>query len=269
MVRGVEQMTMDLGVDRVDALCVGLTGLPALVEDPADFARRLRGRLPVGSVVVAADALTMHIGALDQRPGAVVAAGTGVVALGTDHTRVWNQADGWGLLLGDEGSGAWIGEHGLRSALRAADGRPDGSPHLLELMRGRLGDPLRVVALVYAAASPAHHLASFAPAVAQAARAGDPVALRIWQEAGTLLGRAVVATTDGLVPRISWGGGLFAAGELLLEPFHAEVRRALPDAQIVPPVGASLEGAATLAERALDGDLTPWEPHLYLFDPVA
>lgn len=53
-----------------------------------------------------------------------------MIALGTDLTS-WRRADGWGHLLGDCGSGAWIGRAGLEAAMRAYDGRSGGSAALL------------------------------------------------------------------------------------------------------------------------------------------
>lgn len=252
-------------LSQIDAIGIGLTGLPGLVEDPQDFARELRRHLRIGSVVVAGDALTTHIGALDSKPGAVVAAGTGVIALGTDLNTIWNRTDGWGILLGDEGSGAWIGMRGLQGALRAQDGRMGGSRELLRLMTERFPDPSDLVSLVRADTSTAHHLASFAPAVAQAAHLGDQVAKGIWLEAGKLLGQAVSAAAINLESRISWGGGLFAAGDLLLTPFTAEVLRNIPNAALVTPHGGSVDGACALATQAANGNLESREPYLYVF----
>ncbi|GAA4425851.1 hypothetical protein GCM10023169_23930 [Georgenia halophila] len=261
---------LDGALDEVDAtgltrVGIGLTGLPGLVEDSEEFWRRLKPDLGIETLVVASDALTTHVGALGGEAGSVVAAGTGMITLGTDLDRIWNQADGWGVLLGDEGSGAWIGRQGLQAALRSYDGRPGGSAKLRTRMYERFGDPLEVINQVYPAESPANQLASFAPAVEAAAAHGDPVAAGIWLEAGTLLGSAAVAALRGLPPRISWGGGLFNAGHLLLDPFREEIRRSLPEAEVLEPVGTALQGALLLARRAADGRVATHEPHLYVF----
>ncbi|MCK1816273.1 hypothetical protein MTQ13_18610, partial [Streptomyces sp. XM4011] len=101
------------------AACVGAAGMATL---GAGLRERLPGALADGFGVrrwaLAADAVTGYAGALGMRPGVVVAAGTGMIALGTD-LRGWRRADGWGHLLGDCGGGAWIGGRGV-----AAD-RPD------------------------------------------------------------------------------------------------------------------------------------------------
>ncbi|MEV4173059.1 BadF/BadG/BcrA/BcrD ATPase family protein [Nonomuraea sp. NPDC049709] len=251
--------------ERFAAMAVGVTGLPGLVRDPETLWRALRERFGLDALAVAGDTVTTHVGALGFRPGVVVAAGTGVITLGTDLDRVWNQSDGWGHLLGDHGSGAWIGMHGLQAALRAHDGRTGGSPALLERLTARFGHPLDLVALVYESTSPAHHLASFAPSVADAARAGDPLARGIWDEAGRQLGQTAVAAATGLEPVFSWGGRLFDAADLLMKPFQSTVRALLPAARFTPPQGTSADGALALARAAAGGEVRARHPYLYVF----
>jgi N-acetylglucosamine kinase-like BadF-type ATPase len=261
----VESAADEIGVTRLTAIGIGLTGLPGLVEDPEELSRALRPILHVDSIVVASDAVTTHVGALSSLPGVVVAAGTGAIALGTDFDEVWNRVDGWGVLLGDEGGGAWIGMHGLKAALRARDGRPGGSSALLELMVDGFGYPPDLVAQVYRSRS-AHRLASFAPAVAQAATAGDRVAERIWHTAAGHLAEAAIAAAQEVEPRFSWGGKLFDVGELLLAPFTAEISRSIPDARFSAPHGTSTDGALALAQKRSSGSaLETRPPYLYVF----
>lgn len=250
--------------DRVHTMAIGMTGLPGLVDDPGLLWHALRDRLGLTALVVAGDALTSHVGALRFQPGIVVAAGTGVMTIGTDLDRVWNRADGWGHLLGDHGSGAWIGMSGLQSALRAHDGR-GGSAVLLGHLTERYGDPLDLVARVYEAESPAHELASFARPVAAAARAGDPIARSIWHEAGRQLGETAIAAATGLEPVFSWGGRLFDAADLVLEPFQETIRRRLPEARFVAPDGDSAAGALALAVAAAAEPIRPRPPYLHAF----
>jgi N-acetylglucosamine kinase-like BadF-type ATPase len=246
-------------------MAIGVTGLPGLVRDPGVLWPALRARFGLDVLVVAGDMVTTHVGALGFRPGVVVAAGTGVITLGTDLDGVWNQSDGWGHLLGDHGGGAWIGAQGLQAALRAHDGRAGGSDALLGRMTARFGHPLDLVALVYESGSPAHHLASFAPCVGEAAREGDPVARRIWTEAGRQLGLTAVAAATGLDPVFSWGGRVFDAADLLMEPFQSTVRDLLPGARFTPPRGTSADGALALAKAAAGGAIRPRHPYLYVF----
>jgi N-acetylglucosamine kinase-like BadF-type ATPase len=226
-----------------------------LLENPPDLAREIHRHVPTSEVVVASDALTTHLGALAGRPGCVVAAGTGVIALGTDHETTWRQADGWGHVLGDDGSGAWIGAQALRAALRHHDGRPGGSAVLLDKLRAHYGDTEAALYAVYS--SPAHELAAFAPLAAEAAHENDPVAHDIWRRAGTHLAESAHAAAGHLPPTFSWGGGLWSAGELLLTPFRTELTRLRPDARVSEPAGRAVDGALLLARRGLPADHPP------------
>ncbi|HLS13124.1 MAG TPA: BadF/BadG/BcrA/BcrD ATPase family protein [Beutenbergiaceae bacterium] len=261
----VHPLITGLGAGRLHALALGMTGLPGLVPDPGEIAHRLFADLDVDVVVIAGDALTTHLGALDGGAGGVVAAGTGVIGLGTDHQQIWHQVDGRGLFVGDEGSGAWIGQRGLQAALRASDGRIGGSPALWDQMQTRFGGPLDLVASIHGAEAPAGELASFAPAVAEAARAGDQVAWSIWQEAGHKLAETAVAAVRGLPGRVTWGGGLFDVGDLLIEPFRNHVQQLLPDVQLDQPAGTGLDGAMLLAQQVAAGQVIAREPYLQVF----
>ncbi|GAA2453945.1 BadF/BadG/BcrA/BcrD ATPase family protein [Actinomadura vinacea] len=253
------------GFERLAAMAIGVTGIPGLVRDPGTLWKALREPFGLEALVVAGDAVTTHVGALGSRPGVVIAVGTGVITLGTDLDGVWNQSDGWGHLLGDHGGGAWIGMQGMHAALRAHDGRAGGSPALLDRLTARFGPPLDLVAQVYESAAAAHLLASFAPAVGEAARAGDAVAQGIWTEAGRQLGQTAAAAASGLEPLFSWGGGLFDAADLLMEPFQSTVRALVPGARFTPPLGTSADGALALARSAAAGSVRPHDPYLYLF----
>ena len=106
-----------MGDPVVGAAVVGAAGTATLgealrAEIPEEFTRAFGVR----TTALAADAVTAYTGALGARAGAVVAAGTGLIALGTDLTG-WQRADGWGHLLGDCGS------HGDRAHRAGQDER--------------------------------------------------------------------------------------------------------------------------------------------------
>jgi len=171
--------------------------------------------------------------------------------------------DGWGHLLGDVGSGFWVGRRGLDAALRAHDGRSGGSPLLARLVERDVGplDHLPEIA-ARAGAGPVAAIASFSAQVAEAAAAGDDVARYIWLEAATALADSAVACARRLYPgsstpvAVSWVGGLFHAPDpLLLDPFLARVRSTFPAADLMPPAADALTGAARLANAATRGAL--------------
>lgn len=246
-----------------ERIAVGLTGMPGLVS-PAELAEQLRALVGTRSVVVASDSVTTHLGALGGEAGCVVSAGTGAISLGTDHGSIWNRADGWGYLLGDDGGGGWIGSRGIQAALRFHDHRDGGSEPLLRKVEERFGDVPAAVAAIYNSPAPIHSAATFAPLVAEAAHEGDLVAHAIWDDAGRLLAESAFAAARGLPPTYSWGGRLFEAGDLLLRPFREELLKRAPGATIRPPRGQAADGALLLAAQGIrPGTMT--EPYVHEF----
>ncbi|MEU3051404.1 BadF/BadG/BcrA/BcrD ATPase family protein [Streptomyces sp. NPDC006984] len=252
------------GGPALSAAVVGAAGM-------ATLGGRLRAELPgalerefgLRRLALAADAVTAYAGALGLRPGAVVAAGTGLIGLGTD-LRTWRRADGWGHLLGDCGGGAWIGRAGLEAALRAHDGRRGGSGPLLERLEAVLGPPGGLPSLLYPRPDRPALLASFAPEVARCASAGDTVAAGILRRAAEHLADTAEAVCPppagpgGSEVPLAFTGGLVRTGAPLLEPLHAELARRLPHARVVPAAGDPLAGALLLAEAlAVGGPLLP------------
>jgi glucokinase len=101
------------------------------------------------------------------------------------------------------------------------------------------------------------------PLVTELALAGDAAALGVLELVGTRLGVAVTSLVNIFNPQVVvLGGGVMAAGDLLLEPARAVVAaRALPPsreaARILPAafgVQAGMIGAAALAFAGLDAD---------------
>ncbi|MFE0427138.1 BadF/BadG/BcrA/BcrD ATPase family protein, partial [Streptomyces sp. NPDC058953] len=172
MVREARSRLGPDGEGPVAALAVGAAGMGTLGGRlRAELPRALADSLGVRRLALAADAVTAYAGALGQRAGTVVAAGTGMIATGTDLT-VWRRADGWGHLLGDCGGGAWLGRAGLEAALRAHDGRRGGSPALLAAAESVFGPAPGLPGRLYPRPDRPAVLASFAPEVARCATEG-------------------------------------------------------------------------------------------------
>ncbi|QBI19685.1 ATPase [Egibacter rhizosphaerae] len=248
----LEATVVAAGLDgqRVDAACLGLTGVHAPSQHAATVLKVLAVATGAESCGVASDVVTTFCGAVGSQPGAVVAGGTGTIALAIDARGATARVDGWGYLLDDAGSGFRIGQQGLRSALRATDGR-GGSERLAQLATARYGEPASLTTLVYGSERPAETIAAFAVDVATAAREGDEDAQRIWSRAGAALADALAAAArrvslDPQAP-VSWNGGLFDAGDLLVEPFRGRLAALLPGQPLRPPRGNALDGAYRIA----------------------
>jgi N-acetylglucosamine kinase-like BadF-type ATPase len=233
------------------AVPVRVPAAPGSADGPAPGAAGLNG--PASGETAAGSALAdeMRRGGADAAdPGWIVDSAVACV-------------DGWGHLLGDVGSGFWIGRRGLDAALRAHDGRGGGSPLLARLVERDVGSLDRLPELAArAGAGPIAAIASFSLQVAEAAADGDEVARYIWLEAAAALADSAVACARRLYPgmptptAVSWVGGLFSAPDaLLLDPFLARIRSTFPAADLMPPASDALAGAARLATPGNRGAL--------------
>ncbi|MEU8788169.1 BadF/BadG/BcrA/BcrD ATPase family protein [Streptomyces sp. NPDC048643] len=245
----------EAGAGRLGAVAVGAAGLATLGDELRDeLPAALEHELGARRLALVADAVTAYTGALGPRAGAVIAAGTGMIAIGTDLTS-WRRADGWGHLLGDCGGGAWIGRAGLEAALRAFDGRQGGSTELLAGAEEMFGPMPELPGRLYPRTDRPAVLASFAPQVA--ARAGiDPVAADILRSAARHMAEsAAAACPAGGEPLLALTGGLFGMGEPLLAPLREELAARVPHARLVPAAGDPLGGALRIAVDLADGRL--------------
>jgi glucokinase len=89
-------------------------------------------------------------------------------------------------------------------------------------------------------------------AVTEAAQAGDRTAIGVFDLVGRRLGVALASFANVFEPQtIVIGGGVMAAGDLLLEPARAELQaRALPPMNRTPVVAAELGGDAGMIGAA-------------------
>lgn len=228
----------------IDVLVWSMRGLLGL-SDPRSVLDTVAARLRAEVTAVCSDALSSLVGAVGEvRPGAVVAAGTGAVAFGTDFAQVWRRVDGWGHVLGDRGSGAWVGLEGLRAALLEHDGVSAAGSALFDVATDHFGPPARWPRLVMTRTDAPALLAGFAPVVTRLAPT-DAAAADICSAAGRALAASLAAAARGVTGAVvSATGGLLEA-----DP----VRRAFEDdclkrqLVLVPAAGTSLDGALTLA----------------------
>ncbi|WEK62480.1 MAG: BadF/BadG/BcrA/BcrD ATPase family protein [Candidatus Microbacterium colombiense] len=194
-------------------------------------------------VAVASDVVTAHAGALGGEPGVLLIAGTGAAALGIDADGI-RLVDGWGPELGDFGSGSWLGREALRAVLRQSAGlAPDTA--LTRVIDEQIGSASAIATWLALPEPLPRRLATLAPAVLDAADAGDIVAGEIAADALRLLTASAVAASSG-TPDVTLHGGLTD---------HAWFRSALVAAlqaagrRDVPAAGDALEGASLLARR--------------------
>jgi glucosamine kinase len=217
----------------VAALVVGSRGIWTATER-----RRLARRLArvARRVEVLSDAQIAHLGALAGDAGVLILAGTGSIVIGRDRAGRWARAGGHGPLIGDEGSGFWLGRAWLRATTQGEDFLP---------ARRLILSP-----------DPVRRIAALAPAVIARARRGDRRARTIVGEAQRdLAGQArdVVRRLRLSQPvTVSWAGSVLDD-----RWYRAGIARALARAGVrarwrapaMAPVEAAAQRAGQIAGR--------------------
>ena len=128
--------------------------------------------------------------------------GTGSLAWGrrTDQTSRVARSGGWGYLLGDEGSGYWIGQQLLQLACRAADGRSKDELMLNAVLKNlRLNSASELVAWCYGDSASRNRIANLAK-LAFELRAVDSVS-SIIDHAATELALMIAAVIEQIEVR--------------------------------------------------------------------
>ncbi|WP_246274876.1 BadF/BadG/BcrA/BcrD ATPase family protein [Phytohabitans houttuyneae] len=115
---------------RVRAGTIGLAGVARLLADPPSRAAFDRAWADAGLTCplnLIGDALVAYASGTASPDGSVLIAGTGAIAVTIRGFALDRVSDGHGWLLGDAGSGFWLGREAVRATLAAMDaGHPLG-----------------------------------------------------------------------------------------------------------------------------------------------
>lgn len=269
LLQAADEATGKAGIagEQLDAAVIALAG-----TDTAAVAQHLHAQRTEEWIVVN-DVVAAWATATGAQPGIGVISGTGsnVLGVGADG-RAW-RAGGWGHLLGDEGSGYWLGIESIKAALRDRDGSGPAtalSEAAVEFFE--VADVQALAVRVYSKPLSKSEIAAFATETGRLAEQGDAVARECYERGARLLAEQIAAVIrrTGLTTGSTGGarafpvgliGSAFKAGAVFVEPLTRAVHELAPRARVslveMAPVGGSLllalracgcEGALTGAE---------------------
>ncbi len=202
--------------------------------------------------IVVNDVVGAWAAATAAEPGIGAISGTGSNVFGVGPAgRAW-RVGGWGHLLGDEGSGYWIGVESIRAALRDRDGSGPQTALSAAVVEFFDAPSVEAVAsLVYSKPLGKSEIAAFTVETCRLAEQGDAVARELYRRgAEQLAGQVVVVAREtGLAQTESFPlgliGSVFKASALFADPLAAAVSESAPGAQVsvveMAPVGGSLQ----------------------------
>lgn len=235
----------------VQAVGIGIAGASA--EYASEWLHKtVRAVLPDTQIVAASDNEIALVGALGKPYGVLILSGTGsgVFAINTDGDKL--QVGGWGYLLGDEGSGFWIGLEAIKHTTAMYD-QADTTPLSDAILKAFDTDNARgLIERVYLTDNVVPRVARLAPTVFSLVDE-DETAKHIVQRAADALYHQAQTTMQRLnmqAPPIAFAGSILAnttpVSKLLSARIGAQVQ--------TQPLHRPVIGAALLAKYSFQID---------------
>lgn len=226
----------EMSHQRARVLCVGVAGVGREPERQA-LLEALMTHDIAEEVVVQTDFAIALEDAFGDGPGVLLIAGTGSSAFGRGPAGATARCGGWGPVIGDEGSGSWIGRRALSVVAAAADGRePETALTGAVLTATETSETAELIRWA-ANATPAM-LATLAPVVLSAADGGDLRANSIVSMAVEelalhvrSLARQLFTDERASVP-VALTGGLLTKGTPLRKRLEHRLKTAVPGAHV-------------------------------------
>lgn len=247
----------EIEASQIAAACIGLAGV-----SQAHYHRQmldaLKAKLPIPAITLETDARVALAGATGNQPGVVIIAGTGSIACGINSSGQFARAGGWGPMMGDEGSGSYIGRRTLEAVMMSYDFRGEATSMTAPVLRHfGVSSPPELTTVIYDSSSKEKgevpsKIAQLSPIAVKEAQEGDQVAARILCDAACELSKTAIAVIEQLKMehdtfRVAYVGGVFEAGELILKPLRREIQKIAPNVEVAPPLDPPVIGAAKMA----------------------
>jgi len=253
--KGLDELLADTDPGSVIGACFGMPCFGEQPEADAEAAQRIQSALAPLPVHIENDVAAAWAGSLALESGIIILAGTGSMAWGRDRNGVMKRCGGWPEFFSDEGSGYWLGRRTLEIFSKQADGRlPRGK--LYEIVRAHFGlsEDKELIVKLDELGYTRKSIAALQLLLLEAAQAGDESALALYGEAAfelALIVKGLRANIE-LEPNspLSYAGGLFGVGELILVPFKEAVSDL--DMVFMKPALSPVLGAVLLAAEYFD-----------------
>ncbi|MEZ4668062.1 MAG: BadF/BadG/BcrA/BcrD ATPase family protein [Anaerolineae bacterium] len=230
----------------VTAVCAGIAGSSSS-DSSGDWLRRaLHDVVPQARVIISGDAEVALVGAHGAACGVMVMAGTGSVAYGINRQGKHARAGGYGFLLGDEGSGYWLGREAIAAVVRIFYEK-EAPTRLTELVVSTLGvkAPDYVIEWMYANRADRNKIiASLAQPLLECAGEGDAAAVDIVERGATALSQlvnSILRQLDDTTLPVAFGGSILTRSAVMSELLRKQLKlETIPTPKYPPAVGAVL-----------------------------
>ena len=233
-----------IGRDDITAICAGAAGVDS-PEQVMRLAVMIQSQVPGAAVRIVHDT-ALILATAGVQHGIALISGTGSVIWGRAPDGRTARAGGWGYLLGDEGSGYWVGREAVRHSLQRSD-RGEQPDRLAQQLTADCGlrNPEQLLDHFYANPE-RRYWAGHSRLVFDLADDNDPAALQIVSSLADALAQ-LVRTVAG---RLQMSGPVVLGGGLLM---HQPIARAALTECLA---AAGYSDVRTLTDDPVHGALT-------------
>lgn len=237
------------------ALCIGMAGA-SQKNNQEKTERVIRSIGFTCPVIITDDGSAALYGAFEDQPGIILISGTGSICYGKSSGDELHRCGGWGHLVGDEGSGFFVGRDVINAVLKSMDGRgPRTVLSGLLSEQYQLSTPEQILHYTYQGGKSA--ISALAPLCEKAVVEGDTTALLILNRAAKELLSHIVSVSshfgkgDHPIPLVLTGGFL-GKSEFLQKNLLDELNR-LSFIRFEPmvPKGNAASGCIVYAKKYL------------------
>lgn len=201
-------------ISAIDLLVLSLAAIPQKSEDLELLAAAIYQRVSFDRLVIASDTKAASL-STDVPVDLVIAVGTGITA-SVESGDLHFELSGLGYLIGDEGSGYWIGRNGVNAALKALEGRGPKTKLSESAVSFFKAENRNLADHVHQLPNPVTQIAAFTPHVVAAAESGDPQALSIIEAAAAEIRNLIeTAIKRAHIKSVSLVGGAIPLNGLL------------------------------------------------------
>ncbi len=242
--------------ESLQSIVIGVAGggRPADKAELVDHLLTLgqKKKFPLKSIVVETDVRVALEAAFAGKPGIVVVAGTGSIALYRTEDGQMLRSGGWGNVLGDEGGGYSLAKDGINMVLRQSDGRCEKT--LLTKKAFEYFNVATAEELIPKIYRDHADIAGFAPKVIEAVVERDRVAHNVMIKNANELVELVRVLTMKVRPKnklpVALMGGLLESETVYSKMVKEKIIGALPNVVVQKPKFPAAFGAAIIGLNA-------------------
>jgi len=242
----------------LSGVCFGLPCVGESATGDRELRAAVKERFARIPVIVVNDAEVGWAGSLAMQPGINIVSGTGSIGFGKNLSGGSARCGGWSEVFGDEGSCFWLGRKTMELFSKQADGRlPKGPLYSIISAAFSLSEDFAFIDVMENDYLPYRDkVASMQLFLEQAALQGDVSASEQYSRAAEELADIVAGVAARLELEkpfpVSYSGGLFKAGDLIMRPFSERVSSL--GGSLREPLLSPAHGALLLAFSEFSGE---------------